>query len=68
MKHLRRTSVVIISLLVALVLFLTSTMSVLADKGGVPNQKAANGAAHANENSAHYPPPEPPPGDTGNGI
>ncbi len=34
---------------------------VLADKGGVPNEKAANGLAHANENSAHHKNAEPPP-------
>ena len=67
----RKISGIILAFIAAFTLLFSSAASVLADKGGVPNDNAENGAAHADDNSAHYKnaPPEPPPdGDTGVGI
>ena len=63
----RKALVVLMTFLVVLALVFVNATVVLADKGGVPNERAANGAAHANENndnSAHYVPPPPPPPPT----
>lgn len=48
-------SLLIAALILATALTLTGVGVSLADKGGCPNDSAANGAGHANENSAHAP-------------
>jgi hypothetical protein len=50
----RRVFTVILTVLAALILVFASFSVVLADKGGIPNAKAENGAEHSNDNSAHH--------------
>ncbi len=57
----RRILTVILTALVALILVFASVSVAFADEGGIPNAKSSNGAAHANENSAHHKNAEPPP-------
>ena len=44
-----------LALAAALVIGMTAVAPSSADKGGCPNAASANGAAHANPNSAHGP-------------
>ena len=55
----RRIGTLILALLVTLTLVFANVAVVFADEGGKPNEKAAKGAEHANENSAHYKNTEP---------
>jgi len=53
---LHRTSIIMSTLAAAAVLLaVLSVAGVSADRGGCPNAASANGAAHANPNSAHGP-------------
>ncbi len=50
----RKALVILLTFLVVLTLVFINATMVLADRGGAPNEKAVNGLAHANENSAHH--------------
>ena len=46
-----------LAFILAILAAMVAPLAVSADKGGIPNEKAANGAAHANannSNSAHF--------------
>ena len=58
----RKSILVFLTLFITLALMFASISVVSADKGGVPNEKSVNGAAHANEHSAHPQDTEPPSG------
>ena len=49
----RRMLVGLLTVLFALVFVFAGGSVVLADAGGIPNERASTGAAHANENSPH---------------